>query len=126
MESDEHDSRRDAPSPRGDLLMQAVAATARRGRTYGPPGEHFARTTAAAQALMPDLFARQFTPADWAKLMLIDKLARDHERPILDNCLDLAGYAACLAEVRHWRPDGWSDGAEAPEPTWTIGGLDAR
>ena len=93
----------EAGSPRIDLLLRTVDAVARRGRTYGPPGEHFARTVAAAQALLPDLFAREFTPSDWAKLMLVDKLARDAERPTLDTCIDLAGYAACLAEVRHWR-----------------------
>ena len=87
------------PRPAADLLLQAIAATARRGRTYGPPAQHFDRTIKAARALMPDLFAREPTAADWAKLMIVDKLARDHERPILDTCLDVAGYAACLAEV---------------------------
>ena len=132
MECDEHDETSSGPTPRADLLMQAIAATGRRGRSYGPPGEHFARTAEAAMALMPDLFAREMTPSDWAKLMMIDKLARDAERPILDTCIDLAGYAACLAEVRHWewtrsvvdgrQQGGWRD--EPQEPTWTISGTE--
>lgn len=89
-------------SGRERLLAEAIEATRRRGENYGPPGEHFARTCAAANAILRDLFARPMTPSDWAKLMILDKLARDAERARLDNCLDVAGYAACLAEVRHY------------------------
>lgn len=86
------------------LLVKTIDAVQRRGSTYGPPAEHFARTCAAVNAILPDLFARTPTPADWAKMMLCDKLARDAERPTEDNCIDLAGYAACLAEVRQQQP----------------------
>lgn len=87
---------------REKLLQDAINAVKNRGATYGPPGKHFARTCGAAQALMPGLFARKLEPADWAKLMVIDKLARDAEKHIADSCIDIAGYAACLAEIRHF------------------------
>ena len=89
-------------SGRERLLHEAIEATRRRGEHYGPPGEHFARTCAAANAILGDLFARPMTPSDWARLMILDKLARDAEVAKIDNVLDIAGYAACLAEVRHW------------------------
>ena len=46
------------------------------------------------------LYGTNFKPEDWAKFMIIDKLARDAERAKDDNCRDIAGYAACLHEVR--------------------------
>jgi|GEM_PF-5328140 len=93
------------PVQRGDpvraqMLRRAADVTVERGKTYGPPAEHFERTTRALHALMPDLFARPPLPEDWAKCMMIDKLARDAEVPKDDNCIDIAGYAACLYEVR--------------------------
>lgn len=100
MEADEHDERPVRPAV--EMLRIAIQTISNRAGSYGPPKEHFGRTCAAANALMPDLFSRPIEPADWAKLMLIDKLARDAEKAKLDTCLDLAGYAACLAEVRHW------------------------
>lgn len=85
---------------RAQMLRRAADVTVERGKTYGPPAEHFERTTRALHALMPDLFARPPLPEDWAKCMMIDKLARDAEVPKEDNCIDIAGYAACLYEVR--------------------------
>ena len=97
--------RKQKPVDRGDplraqMLRQAANVTVERGKAYGPPGEHFERTVLALYALMPDLFARPPLPEDWAKCMIIDKLARDAEVPKEDNCIDIAGYAACLYEVR--------------------------
>jgi hypothetical protein len=110
-------------SGRERLLKEAIEAVEARGRSYGPPGEHFARTCGAANAILGDLFARPITPADWARLMILDKLARDAERAKLDNCLDVAGYAACLAEIRHYGQEV----AEVPEVAgWALeasGGL---
>lgn len=82
------------------MLREAATVTEERGKTYGPPGEHFERTVRAAYALMPDLFARPPEPEDWGKLMCIDKLARDAEVAKADNMIDLAGYAACVHECR--------------------------
>jgi hypothetical protein len=100
MEADEHDEKPVRPAV--EMLRIAIQTISNRAGSYGPPGEHFARTCAAANAILGDLFARPMTPSDWARLMILDKLARDAEVAKIDNVLDIAGYAACLAEVRHW------------------------
>ncbi len=100
MEADEHYERPARPAV--EMMRRTIAVIEQRGASYGPPSEHFGRTCDAINALMPDLLARPITPADWARIMVIDKLSRDAERPKLDTCIDIAGYAACLAEVRHW------------------------
>jgi hypothetical protein len=101
MEADEHYELH-RTSPREDFLQRAIDIVRERGDSYGPPNEHFQRTCDALNALMPDLFAREITAADWAKVMIVDKVSRDAEAAKLDTCIDIAGYAACLAEVRHW------------------------
>jgi hypothetical protein len=115
MEADEH-YERNPPRPAAEILMRTIATIGRRGESYGPPAEHFLRTCDALNALMPDLFRREITPADWAKVMIVDKISRDAEAAKLDTCIDIAGYAACLAEVRHWEwtrcPSGSIDRGE--------------
>ena len=83
-------------TPRARMLSEVVAITKERGKYYGPPAAHFARTVGMINAL----YGTNFKPEDWAKMMILDKLARDMERPKDDNCKDIAGYAACLFEVR--------------------------
>lgn len=83
-------------TPRARMLSEVVAITKERGKYYGPPAHHFARTVGMINAL----YGTDFKPEDWAKMMILDKLARDMERPKDDNCKDIAGYAACLFEVR--------------------------
>lgn len=78
------------------MLLEVVEITNERGKYYGPPAQHFARTVGMINAL----YGTSFKPEDWAKFMIIDKLARDAERPKGDNCKDIAGYAGCLHEVR--------------------------
>ena len=87
-------------TPRQQLLLECVDIVAERGRYYGPPAAHFARTVGMINAL----YGTSFKPEDWAKFMILDKLARDMERPKDDNCRDIAGYAACLHEVRKEQP----------------------
>lgn len=82
--------------PRQAMLLSCVDIVAERGRYYGPPAAHFARTIGMINAL----YGTDFKPEDWAKFMVIDKLARDFERAKEDNCKDIAGYAACLYEIR--------------------------
>jgi hypothetical protein len=69
-------------------------------RDQAPLGHGLERTVRGLLALMPDLFARTPEPEDWAKMMIIDKLARDAEVAKEDNAIDIAGYAACMHEVR--------------------------
>lgn len=83
-------------TPRAHMLLEVVEITNERGKYYGPPAQHFARTVGMINAL----YGTSFRPEDWAKFMILDKLARDAERPKGDNCKDIAGYAGCLHEVR--------------------------
>ncbi len=80
------------------LLDTARAAVLDRHRVYGPPDEHFARTAGAINALFGSILRRPITAADWGRMMIVDKLARDMgPRPHADNPVDMAGYAACVA-----------------------------
>lgn len=87
------------------LLDTAKAAVLDRHRVYGPPQEHFARTVGMVNSLFASVLKRPLTTSDWARIMLLDKLARDlGPRPHPDNAVDLAGYAACLAECQASAP----------------------
>ena len=87
------------------LLETAKAAVLDRHRVYGPPQEHFARTVGMVNSLFASVLRRPLTTSDWARIMLLDKLARDlGPRPHPDNAVDLAGYAACLAECQASAP----------------------
>jgi hypothetical protein len=80
------------------MLHDAIATIASRRRNYGPPQEHFKRTVGMLNALFAHKLKEPFTTQDWPQIMLCDKLARHQEKPIGDNPLDCAGYAACWAE----------------------------
>lgn len=86
-------------TPAEQLLQTAIATVAQRRATYGPPREHFAKTVAAVNAIFSHKLREPFTEADWAQVMILDKLAR-HQGTARssDTPVDLAGYAACLAE----------------------------
>lgn len=86
--------------PRLALLREAVRTVEARGARYGPPQEHFARTVGAINAILARKLREPLVPADWAAMMVIDKLAREQEVPHRDNALDAAGYAACMHECR--------------------------
>ena len=87
------------------LLDTARAAVLDRHRVYGPPQEHFARTVGMVNSLFASVLKRPLTTSDWARIMILDKLARDlGPRPHPDNAVDLAGYAACLAECQASAP----------------------
>lgn len=87
------------------LLDTARAAVIDRHAVYGPPQEHFSRTVGMVNALFAGVLRRPLTTSDWARIMLLDKLARDlGPKPHADNAVDLAGYAACLAECQSAPP----------------------
>lgn len=87
------------------LLRQAIDVIEQRRKTYGPPAEHFARTATAVSAIFADKLREPLTAADWAQIMIMDKLARHQgDAPSDDTPIDLAGYAACLAECE-MQPD---------------------
>lgn len=82
------------------LLTTALDVVRERRGTYGPPGEHFRRTVGLVNALFADKLKEPLTEADWAQVMILDKLARHQgSAKSADTPVDLAGYAACLAEV---------------------------
>lgn len=90
-------------TPAQALLDEAGRVIAERRSTYGPPGEHFAKTVAAVNAIFSHKLREPLTVADWAQIMILDKLARHQGNggtsKSTDTPVDLAGYAACLAEV---------------------------
>lgn len=82
------------------LLETARRTVGERRATYGPPAEHFAKTVAAVNAIFAGKLREPLTVADWAQIMILDKLARHQgSSRSADTPVDLAGYAACLAEV---------------------------
>lgn len=67
-----------------------------RGKQYGHPSEHFARTVALLKVVFGDRPVSSLRPRDWAVVMVCDKLARlsqtlDHD----DSMADIGGYAEC-------------------------------
>jgi hypothetical protein len=88
------------PGTAADMLEQTAATVRQRQATYGPPREHFARTVSAINAIFAYKLREPLTMADWAQIMILDKLAR-HQGPNKsdDTPLDMAGYAGCLYEV---------------------------
>lgn len=85
--------------PAEQLLLDALAVIRDRRPTYGGPLVHFRRTVGMINAAFGDILKRPLTEADWAQIMILDKIARFRgPRPTADGPVDLAGYAACLAE----------------------------
>ena len=78
-------------------LQGAIEAVRDRHTKYGPPVEHFSRTAALVNAA----FGTTFTPADWALVMVLDKVARLRgPTPTTDGGIDIAGYGSCYEECR--------------------------
>jgi hypothetical protein len=89
----------DAPAAER-LLLTALEVIRDRRPKYGGPKKHFARTVGMINAAFAEVLKRPLTEADWAVIMTLDKVAR-YMGPskTSDGPVDLAGYAACLAEV---------------------------
>lgn len=87
-------------APAEQLLLDALAVIRDRRGKYGGPRHHFRRTIGMINAAFGHLFKRPLTEADWAIFMTLDKVARYcGPAKTTDGPIDLAGYAACLAEV---------------------------
>lgn len=85
------------------LLDAALAAVCERGDAYGAAGRNLQniadRWTLHMRQRHGDLSA-VFTPQDVAMLMIETKLARlAHSPNHEDSLVDIAGYAACYADV---------------------------
>jgi hypothetical protein len=78
-------------------LKQAMEAVdGSRDRQYGSPEENFARIARFWQMYLGEVVE----PHDVAVMMMLVKLARVmHDPTTHDNWVDIAGYAACAAEV---------------------------
>lgn len=88
-----------ADPPAERMLAHAKSVIRQRRSTYGPPKSHFAKTVAAVNAIFAHKLTEPLTVADWAQIMILDKLARHQgTRKSDDTPVDVAGYAACLAE----------------------------
>lgn len=89
-----------ADTPAEQLLIKALDVVRDRRPKYGGPRQHFARTVGMINAAFAEVLKRPLTEADWALIMTLDKVARYMgPNKTADGPVDLAGYAACLAEV---------------------------
>lgn len=97
---------------RQELLISAQDAVARRPKAYGPPEQNFDRIAARWRVHIKNRFDIEvpIDPVSVAAMCADLKLARIEETPNHeDSWRDLAGYAACGAEVSTAK-------AEAPAP----------
>ena len=86
-------------SPAERLLLDAIDVVRDRRPKYGGPVHHFRRTIGMINAAFADVLKRPLTESDWAIFMTFDKVARFlGPNKTADGPIDLAGYAACLAE----------------------------
>jgi len=87
-------------TPAEELCHRTAAVIRDRRPKYGGPKQHFARTIGMVNAAFADVLKRPLTEADWATIMILDKIARFRgPSPTSDGPVDIAGYAACLFEV---------------------------
>lgn len=82
---------------RTELLDAAARIVTRdRNSTHGAPEESFGRIA----AMWSGYLGVTLDPADVAAMMILLKVARIGHNPInADNWIDIAGYAACGAEL---------------------------
>ena len=93
-------------SPAERLLLDAIDVVRDRRPKYGGPRHHFRRTIGMINAAFADVLKRPLTESDWAIFMTFDKVARFlGPNKTADGPIDLAGYAACLAECEAAEPD---------------------
>jgi hypothetical protein len=93
-------------SPAERLLLDAIDVVRDRRPKYGGPRHHFRRTIGMINAAFADVLKRPLTESDWAIFMTFDKVARFlGPNKTADGPIDLAGYAACLAECESAEPD---------------------
>lgn len=86
--------------PAVEMLRETIEVVQQRRAKYGSPLEHWTKTVGMLNAAFGSVLKRPLTPDEWGIIMLLDKVAR-HMGPdkTLDGPIDMAGYAACLAEV---------------------------
>lgn len=80
---------------RDECLRVALESVTTKNISYGSPEDNFARIAALWNAAELGNFA----PSDVALAMILVKVARQMHSPKSDNWVDIAGYAACGAEI---------------------------
>jgi hypothetical protein len=87
-------------TPAEQLCSRTAEVIRDRRPKYGGPQKHFARTVGMVNAAFAEVLKRPLTEADWATIMILDKIARFRgPNATIDGPVDIAGYAACLYEV---------------------------
>ena len=87
-------------TPAEELCHRTAEVIRDRRPKYGGPKQHFARTIGMVNAAFADVLKRPLTEADWATIMILDKIARFRgPNATVDGPVDIAGYAACMYEV---------------------------
>lgn len=87
---------------RSEVLDEAKRITATdRNSSYGEPEDNFQRIADYWTLWLKDRLkdGEEITAGDTAAMQIFVKMAREMNAPTLDNKVDLAGYAACWAEV---------------------------
>lgn len=90
---------------KADLLKEALGIVEKRGLSYGKPENNFKRIAELWEIYINQRESQAnvfiaISETDVATLMVLMKVARLMEKPDhLDSWLDIAGYAACGAEV---------------------------
>jgi hypothetical protein len=89
-----------------DTLETAAAYVAGpRSRYYGHPLDNHGRTAALVRAYLKARFGIDLdvTEEDVCWMNVLQKIARDMNAPVEDGPVDVAGYAANVAEIRSTR-----------------------
>ena len=82
------------------LLEAAKGTVADRGLNYGTPEDNFGRIARLWNIHLTNRHNGPLTPADVAQMMVLMKVARLENTPAhLDSWTDIAGYAACGANI---------------------------
>lgn len=87
---------------KAELLDKAKEAVADRGLNYGRPEDNFKRIAGLWNIYLRDRYGvvAVIEPIDVASMMVLMKVARLENTPThLDSWTDIAGYAACGAEL---------------------------
>lgn len=105
-----------------DLLNAAAETVGGRGKSYGRPEDNFGRIATHWQQFFINSkgIDVKITPGDVAILFALMKIARlEYDPKHVDSWTDLAGYAACGAEIE--TADGDDDAPQEPSPSNPLG-----
>lgn len=79
-----------------------------RRASYGPAHVDFGRTAGMVSAMLSHKLKEAVTPEEIGMIMICVKLSRQVSSPKRDNCVDGAGYFACVHQCCEARGGGVS------------------